>query len=347
MRAAVLYEYDQDVNVQLKLEDVPEPTVNAADEVIVRVGAAGLCRTDLHIVEGVWRDAMDPHGTLLPYIMGHENVGWIEDVGSGVRSVKRGDAVICHPLRSCGVCLGCRGGEDMYCDEGIFPGLGTDGGFSEYLLTSERSLIKLQSGVLPVDVAPLADAGITAYRAAKRAARLLNPRSFCVVLGVGGLGHIALQCLHELCGTRTVAIDEKEEPRKLARELGAAFVLDGGPNVVDEVVEATGGGAHVVIDFVGELGAEQICWQMLRKGGTHLIVGYGGEIRVPTLHMISNEIVIAGSLVGNYLELVELMELNAQGRVNLHARQYSLENINAAIADFKNRRIEGRGVIVP
>ena len=78
---------------------------------------------------------MDPHGTLLPYIMGHENAGWVEEVGSGVRSVKRGDAVICHPLRSCGVCPGCRGGEDMYCDEGIFPGLGTDGGFSEYLLT--------------------------------------------------------------------------------------------------------------------------------------------------------------------------------------------------------------------
>jgi NAD+-dependent secondary alcohol dehydrogenase Adh1 len=129
--------------------------------------------------------------------------------------------------------------------------------------------------------------------------------------------------------------------------LGATHVLDGGPNVVAEVKELTKGGAHAVIDFVGELGAEQDCWQMLRQGGTHYIVGYGGKIEVPTVHIIINEIAIAGSLVGNYMELVELMELNAEGRVNLHAQQYSLDNINAAINDFKNRRIVGRGVIVP
>jgi NAD+-dependent secondary alcohol dehydrogenase Adh1 len=129
--------------------------------------------------------------------------------------------------------------------------------------------------------------------------------------------------------------------------LGATHVVDGGPNVVEEVKELTGGGAHAVIDFVGELGAEQVCWQMLRQGGTHYIVGYGGKIEVPTVHMIISEIAIAGSLVGNYVELVELMELNAEGRVNLHAQQYSLDNINAAITDFKNRKIVGRGVIVP
>ncbi len=102
-----------------------------------------------------------------------------------------------------------------------------------------------------------------------------------------------------------------------------------------------------MIDFVGELGAEQDCWRMLRPGGTHYIVGYGGKIEVPTLHMIINEISIAGSLVGDYMELVELMELNAQGRVNMHARQYSLDNINTAFTDFKNRDLVGRGVIVP
>jgi len=124
-------------------------------------------------------------------------------------------------------------------------------------------------------------------------------------------------------------------------------VLDGGPDVVEEVKEITKGGAHAVIDFVGELGAEQLCWQMLRQGGTHFIVGYGGKIEVPTVHMIISEIAIAGSLVGNYMELVELMELNAEGRVKLHGQQYSLDNINVAINDFKNRKIVGRGAIVP
>ena len=348
MKAAMLYEYDEKMNVELKLEEVPEPTIKSPNDVIVRVGAAGLCRTDLHIIEGVWRNTMDPHNELLPYIMGHENAGWVEEVGSGVTSVKRGDAVICHPLRTCGVCYGCRKGEDMYCENSLFPGLGVNGGFADYFLTNERALIKLNPNVVPVEVAPLADAGITAYRVAKRAAKMLTPGQYCVILGVGGLGHIALQSLHELCGARTIAIDFSESARQLAKELGATHTLAGNPEtIVEEIREITSGGAHVVIDFVGELGAEQLCWQMLRQGGTHFMVGYGGEIRIPTVHLIIQEVAVAGSLVGNYMELVELMELNAEGKVKLHAQEYSLANINAAITDFKNRQIVGRGVIVP
>ena len=244
--------------MQLKIENVDLPKITAPDDVIVRVGAAGLCRTDLHIIEGVWRPTMDPTGTLLPYIMGHENAGWVEEVGSNVRSVKRGDAVICHPFRSCGVCLNCRHGEDMYCDNGAFPGLGMNGGFAEYFVTSERSLIKLKKGIVPIEVAPLADAGITAYRVAKRAAKLLRPGAYCVLVGIGGLGHIALQSLHAISGCRIIAVDREPAARKLAQELGADFVLDGGPNLIDEVKDLTGGGAHVVIDFVGELGVENI-----------------------------------------------------------------------------------------
>ncbi|WP_026370118.1 NAD(P)-dependent alcohol dehydrogenase [Kallotenue papyrolyticum] len=347
MKAARLHRYDKDMNVELQLEDLPKPQISAPDDVIVRIGAAGLCRTDLHIIEGVWKDIQDPQGTLLPYVLGHENAGWVEEVGSAVRTVKPGDAVICHPLRTCGVCYGCRRGEDMYCEHARFPGLNCDGGFAEYLLTSERALIKLNPNVVPVDVAPLADAGITAYRVAKRAARLLTPGQYAVVLGVGGLGHVALQVLHELCGARTIAIDRSSSARTLAQELGAHHVLDGNDTVVQEVKDLTHGGAHVVIDFVGELGAEQVSWQMLRQGGTHFVVGYGGRIEVPTVHMIINEIAIAGSLVGNYMELVELMELNAEGRVKLHSQKYRLDEINRAIDDFKHGRIVGRGVIVP
>lgn len=347
MKAARLYEYDAAMNVELKIEDVPPPTINAPDEVVVRVGAAGLCRTDLHIIEGVWKDIMDTEGNLLPYIMGHENAGWVEDVGSNVKSVKPGDAVICHPLRTCGICLNCRYGHDMYCDHGLFPGLGLNGGFAEYFLTNERSLIKLNTNVAPLDVAPMADAGITAYRAAKRAAKLLPPGSWCAILGVGGLGHIALQCLHELAGCRIIAIDREPAAQKLAKDLGADVVLDGGPNLIEEVKDITGGGAQVVIDFVGELGVENICWKLLRQGGEMIVVGYGGKIEVPTVELVVNEIKIGGSLVGDFTELVELMELNADGKVKMHYSQYKLDNINTAIDDFKNRRFAGRGVIVP
>lgn len=347
MKAARLYEYDPQVNVQLRIDDVPAPKINAPDEVIVRVGAAGLCRTDLHIIEGVWRPVMDPNGSLLPYIMGHENAGWVEEVGSRVTSVKRGDAVICHPFRSCGICLSCRHGEDMHCDNGSFPGLGLNGGFAEYLVTSERALIKLKSNVMPLDVAPLADAGITAYRAAKRAAALLRPGSYCVLLGVGGLGHIALQSLRAISGCRIVVVDKEASALRLAKELGADFTVEGGKDVVQEVRDITSGGAHVVIDFVGELGIENICWQMVRKGGQLFVVGYGGTINVPTLHLVVEEINIGGSLVGNFTELVELMELNADGKVKMHYTKYRLADINTAISDFKARRFTGRGVIVP
>lgn len=347
MKAAVLYEYDPEVKAQLKVETVPDPTIQGPTDVIVRIGAAGLCRTDLHVIEGVFREAMDAEGTLLPFILGHENAGWVEAVGSGVTSVKPGDAVICHPMRTCGVCLGCRTGEDMYCERGIFPGLVANGGFAEYLLTNERALIKLNEHITPVDVAPLADAGITAYRVAKRAARRLTPGQSCVILGIGGLGHIAVQTMRALSGACLIAIDRSEPARKLAAELGATHVLDSGPDVVQEVRELTHGGAHAVIDFVGEQGAEQLCWQMLRRGGTHHIVGYGGEIQIPTAYMVDNEIRLEASLVGNYTELVELMELNAAGQVNLRSVQYSLDDINPAIEAFKQGQFVGRAVIVP
>ena len=347
MKAARLYEYDPAMNVELKIEDVREPTINSADEVIVKVGAAGLCRTDLHIIEGVWKDIMDVEGNLLPYVMGHENAGWVEDVGSNVTSVKPGDAVICHPHRSCGICLNCRYGHDMYCDHGLFPGLGLDGGFAEYFITNESSLIKLNTNITPLDVAPMADAGITAYRAAKRAAALVYPGAYVTVLGVGGLGHIALQCLKNLCGARVIAVDQEPGARALAKDLGADIVLDGGPDLIEQVKDATSGGSHVVIDFVGELGVENVCWKLLRQGGELIVVGYGGTIEVPTVELVVNEIKIGGSLVGDYTELVELMELNADGLVKMHYSEYSLANINTAIDDFKNRRFTGRGVIVP
>ncbi|WP_138465861.1 NAD(P)-dependent alcohol dehydrogenase [Poseidonocella sp. HB161398] len=347
MKAARLYEYDPAMNVELRIEDVSPPTVTGPDEVVVKVGAAGLCRTDLHIIEGVWKDIMDAKGSLLPYVMGHENAGWVEDVGSAVTSVKPGDAVICHPHQSCGICLNCRYGHDMYCEHSLFPGLGLDGGFAEYFKTSERSLIKLNTGITPLEVAPMADAGITAYRAAKRAAGLMHPGAACVILGVGGLGHIALQCLKHTSGARIIAVDREPAAQVLAKELGADTVLDGGPDLVEQVRDLTGGGAHVVIDFVGELGVENICWKLLRKGGEMIVVGYGGKIEIPTLELVVNEIKIGGSLVGDYTELVELMELNADGKVRMHQTEYKLANINQAIDDFKHRRFTGRGVIVP
>ena len=280
MKAARLHAYEQPP----RIDTVPEPQIHGHHDVIVRIGGAGLCRTDLHIIEGIWQKKVDVQ---LPYTLGHENAGWVEEVGDAVENVAIGDAVIVHPLMTCGYCAACRAGEDMYCANGQFPGINRDGGFADYLLTSDRALIKLAPGVEPVDVAPYADAGITAYRAAKKAARLLRPGTWAAVLGVGGLGHIALQCLHNLCAARVVAVDPSATAQALARELGAEHVM-GSEGAVEAVRDLTDGGAHVVVDFVGERGVEKQAVEMLRQGGTHIVVGYGGTTEIPTIDIIES-----------------------------------------------------------
>jgi len=342
VKAAVLPAYDQ----ELRIEGVPPPEVQGPNDVIVRVGGAGLCRTDLHIIEGIWKEKVDVE---LPYILGHENAGWVEDVGPGVRSVKPGDAVIVHPVITCGLCLACRAGEDMHCEDLVFPGITTDGGFAEYLRTGERAIIKLPEGLEPRAIAPYADAGITAYRVAKRASKRLWAGTRCAVIGVGGLGHICTQVLRELCPTEVIAVDRSQAALDLAGTLGAHHLVNASDaDPVEAVMELTGGqGAHAVIDFVGEGPPCAQAVEMLRKGGIYWVVGYGGHVQVPAIDMIFSEIAVMGSLVGNYNELAELMTMAGQGRVTLRASEYPLDDINTAIHDLEAGRLQGRGVIVP
>src|ERR1700755_22773 len=140
MKAAVLHAFDEKLTAKefVKYEDVTDPKITRPADVIVRIGGAGVCRTDLHIVEGIWRSKVDVN---LPYIMGHENAGWVEEVGKGVEGVKIGDAVICHPLVTSGHCLACRRGNDMHAEESSFPGINANGGYVEYLLTGVRVLV--------------------------------------------------------------------------------------------------------------------------------------------------------------------------------------------------------------
>lgn len=343
MKAARLHSYEEE---HLHLDDVAEPDLQDHHDVIVRIGGAGLCRTDLHIIEGIWQEILVPE---LPYTLGHENAGWIEAAGDAVTLVRPGDPVIVHPLRTCGVCQGCRRGEDMYCVNGVFPGLNADGGFANFLRTNERALIPLDERLDPKDVAPYADAGITAYRAAKKAAAKLPPGSNCVVIGVGGLGHVGVQALRALCATRIIAVDVDDEALRLAGEIGADELVKSDEHVVERVKALTpdGGGVDAVIDFVGEHGTTEQGPKMLTQGGRYYVVGYGGRVDLPAIEMIFSEIEVIGNLVGNYIELAELMALAAEGKVKLHTQTYTLDRINEAIDRFMARQITGRGVIVP
>jgi NAD+-dependent secondary alcohol dehydrogenase Adh1 len=194
VKAARLHEY----HAPLKVEETDEPKAVGPLDVVVRIGAAGLCRTDLHIQEGQWAEKSQVE---LPYTPGHENAGWIHEVGSAVTNVEVGDTVIVHPFITCGLCRACRAGDDMHCVNGSFPGINRDGGFADFLFTSARSVVKLDPTLHPKDIAALADAGLTAIHAVKKAIPVLGSGTQVVVIGAGGLGHIGIQCLKAMTPT--------------------------------------------------------------------------------------------------------------------------------------------------
>ena len=341
MKAVRLHKF----HTQPVIDDVPEPTISGPFDVIVKIGGAGVCRTDLHIIEGQWDAAM---GTPLPYILGHENAGWVHEVGSAVTNVAVGDTVILHPTPTDGLCHACRAGDDMHCENSEFPGLSRDGGMAEYLLTSARACIKLNPETQPKDVAALADAGITAYHAVRKALPLLYPGTTAVIIGAGGLGHIGIQCLAELTGTTIIVVDRNPDALKLASELGAHHTVVGDGSQVDAVKDLTGGqGAHVVLDFVAEQGAEMDGWNMTRAGGSYYVIGYGGTLTIPTLDIISTERNVVGNIVGTYNDLVELMVLAQAGKVTLHTKAYPLDAAPDAFADLDAGRVRGRAILVP
>src|SRR5258708_23480706 len=239
MNAAVLHQYDTTLTNSdfVTLEQVPEPELEKSTDVIVRIGGAGVCRTDLHVIEGIQRQKVS---VKLPYVMGQEEGGWIERRGKGVEGFKVGDPVICHPLISNCHALAARRGHDMHVEGSEFPGIDTNGGYAELLRTGASSLIKLPQTLAPKDVAPQADAGLTAYHVAKKAAADLLPGERVVVIGVGGLGHIGIQVLAALCSADIIAVDRSEMALSLAKECGAHYTIKADEHQVEAVQVLTG-----------------------------------------------------------------------------------------------------------
>lgn len=342
MKAVRLHAYSR----RPQLDEVAEPAITGPHDVIVRVGGAGLCRTDLHIRDGWFAPAVP---TELPRTLGHENTGWVHEIGSAVEHVRVGDAVICHPQLSCGLCPACRIGDDMRCSSGLtFTGLNRDGGFAELLRTTDRGVLPLPPGLEPAAVAPHADAGLTAMHAVGKAVPLLGPGTHVAVVGVGGLGHIGIQCLRALTAATIIAVDPDAEALTLATECGAHHVVPADDRQIDRVREVTGGaGAEVVIDFVGEGDAVGAALSMVRPRGSYLVVGYGGELRVPTFTLVLAEISVVGNAVGTHDDLRRLVALAASGAVSVRTRTYPLDAFADAFDDLERGRMHGRGVLVP
>jgi NAD+-dependent secondary alcohol dehydrogenase Adh1 len=336
VRAAQLVEYHRPL--ELVERALPEPL--APRDVVVRIAGAGVCATDLHAQDGL----MEAAGVRLPLVLGHENAGWVEAAGDGVTAATVGDAVLLYPAYSCGLCIPCRRGLDMHCERHQFTGLSRDGGFAEYVLVDERSLVPLPPGVEPASVAPHADAGITAYHAVKKLLPRLVPGSTSVVIGVGGVGHIALQLLRVLGGGAVIGVDTDERRRGLARELGADEVL-GDPG---DVREATNGaGADVVLDFVATDETHAAGIEMLARRGLYSSVGYGGLVSVPSVSLVVGETAIVGNLVGSWIDLWELMQLHGRGDIRLVTEKHPLEAVNDVLDSLRGGDVTGRAVLVP
>jgi len=348
MRAARLVGY----NRPFEIDVIPDPVLLDPTDVIVKVGAAGFCRTDIHLWSGEFASFHEQAGIeALPFVCGHENAGWVVEVGAAVQHIAVGDAVLLHPQGTCGYCHACRAGDDMHCSAPIFPGLSAQGGFAEYVRSNARAVVPIPPELGPLDVVALADGGLTAYRAVKRALPLAYPGTTTVVIGAGGLGHIGIQALRALSQTEIIVVDRSERALEHALAWGAdkAVLSRSDHSHVAEIRDHTNGvGANVVIDYVGEGGAELEAIDMLGPNGVDIVAGYGGTLIANIqAKLLTPEASVVGTIVGTYNELVELVHLTRRGAVKPEWTTFPLEGVNDAMAALEAGKITGRGVLVP
>jgi alcohol dehydrogenase, propanol-preferring len=339
----------------LVLEDIHKPTVSSSEEVLVRVGAAGLCHSDIHLINGDWEKSLP---LILPKIPGHEISGWVEETGSSVPEhvIQKGDFVAVFGGWGCGSCMYCKRGDEQMCKTPKWPGLSQyDGGFSEYLLVpSYRFLVKIdrESTLSPEEVAPLTDAGLTPYRAIKKVRHLLAPGRYIAVIGIGGLGSYAIQYAKMLgAGANVVALDRRDDKLELATDLGADSTLN--IEKTDEIeglvkMITKGNGFDVVLDTVSMESTLNLAVRTLNRSGAIVVIGlFGQEIRLPLFETIIKEYQIYGSLWGNYNELREVIELAKKGFIKHHIQKFTLSKVNDAIELLRRGNILGRAVVIP
>ena len=328
-----------------ELRSVPQPDPGPGD-VLIRVGAAGACHSDLHII-----DAPDALGMPIPLTLGHENAGWVEALGPGVTGFERGEAVAIYGIVGCGHCIACLAGRENACRR-VAPGgigLSRDGGMAEYVVAPARQLLAI--GELDVaQAAPLTDAGLTPYHAINVTRRGLRPGSTCVVIGVGGLGHMAVQILAATTASRIIAIDVRDEALQLARDVGAHHAFRSDADAAAQVRELVGpapGGADVVLDCVGAPATVEIARSVVSTGGDVAIVGLAGGALPVGFGTLPLEVLVVVPFWGTKSELADVLALARAGRITAHVERFSLGDASTAYEKLRSGHIRGRAVIVP
>ncbi len=325
--------------------DDPEP---APGQVVVKIGAAGACHSDLHMMHGVGNIA--PFA--LPFTLGHENAGWVQAVGRGVTSVEVGQPVAVYGAWGCGECARCAVGMENYCEgpvKGAGGGLGLDGGMAEYMVVPHsRHLVPLPDGLTPEVAAPLTDAGVTPYHAIRRSQAKLGPTSTAVVIGIGGLGHLAVQILKATTSATVIAVDVKEEALSLALALGADIGITAGASAVDEVKAATNGhGADLVLDCVGTDVTLATAGACARSLGDVTLIGVAGGSRPFGFLSQAYEVSLQSVYWGSRQELCEVLELAGRGLIRPKATLFPFEQALNAYRALASGGVTGRAIIMP
>jgi propanol-preferring alcohol dehydrogenase len=332
-----------------ELATVPDPEPGPG-QVVIRIGGAGACHSDLHLMHD-FEPGLFTWGP--PFTLGHENAGWVDSLGAGVEGLEVGQPVAVYGPWGCGRCPRCRRGMENYCERqaeiGVMGGgLGLDGGMAERMLIPHARHLVALGDLEPVHAAPLTDAGLTPYHAIKRSLPLLGAGSNTVVIGAGGLGHMAVQILAALCPTTVTVVDQREAARKAAARVGASFTVDAGADAPAEIMEITRGlGADLVLDIVGVDATMALAAQVVRSLGHLTVVGIGGGSLPFSFFAVPYEASVATTYWGSIPELLEVLALAEAGRIEPPVQTFPLEGALDAYAAMRDGRLEGRAVIVP
>lgn len=334
MKAAVVHAFGQ----PLRIEEVPVPEVPAG-QVLVKVVASGVCHTDLHAADGDW-----PVKPSLPFIPGHEGVGYVAAVGKGVHALKEGDRVGVPWLHTaCGHCEHCITGWETLCDEQQMTGYSVNGGYAEYVLADPGYVGHLPDGVGFAEIAPILCAGVTVYKGLK--VLDCRPGDWIAISGIGGLGHVAVQYAKAM-GFHVAAVDVDDAKLQLASRLGADMVVNASRTDPAAELQRSLRGAQGVLVTAASKPAFAQGLGMLHKRGTMSLVGLPpGEFGLPIFDVVLNAKTVRGSIVGTRKDLQEALAFAGEGKVHTVYRTEALENVNAVFDQLRSGQVEGRVVL--
>ena len=349
MKAAQIVE----PNKPLKISEIETP-IPTGRQVLVKVKAVGVCHSDLHLWDGGYDTGdgfmkVTDRGVKFPVIPGHEVVGKVSEIGDSVVGIEVGDDVLVYPWIGCGSCPTCEKGDTNLCDAPQSLGVFQDGGYAEYSLVPDfKFLIKI-SGIDLEGAASLACSGLTAYTAVKKA--ILNSPENILIVGAGGLGLMGVQIAKALSSANIICADLDDEKLKKAQEMGAHHVINtkNSESLKNIMTICNEKGVDSIIDFVNAPPTFKLDLSVIRKRGNIVLVGlFGGAVDLPLVSVPLKAITIQGAYTGNYNDLVDLVDLAKKGVIKpIVSKRYTLDDVNNALEDLKNRKIVGRAVIIP